>query len=158
MIQMLVVAALLGLAGYIAYLRFTPADPDEWHVDPRAMPKPRVPNHWMIRPIGGDATAPDYPPDAVQLAALVDRIALAWPDTVRFAGSVEGGHLTYLARSPWLGMPEFISVRTFRTPGGSSLAAFARSRFRSNDHGTSRARLDRLMAEVDAAVRALPDA
>ena len=153
MIKPLVILALLAVAAVMLYIRFTPSDPEEWHVDPRAVAKPDKPNHWLIRSVGGDAPALEYALSAPDLAQVVDAVVLAQPRTRRIAGSVEAGHMTYLTRTPIMGYPDYVSVRVFATATGASLAVFSRSRFGQSDLGTNRKRMEEWMAAIDAAVR-----
>ena len=153
MIKLVLILALLAAAGAMLYVRFTPSDPEAWHVDPRAVSKPDTPNSWLVRSVGGDAPAPEFALPAPDLAALVDAVVLAQPRTRRIAGSVEAGHMTYLTRTPLMGFPDYVSIRVFATATGASLAAFSRARFGHSDLGTNRARLDAWLAAIDAAVR-----
>ena len=153
MIKLVAILALLTMAGVMLYIRFTPADPAEWHVDPRAVAKPDTPNHWLIRSVGGDAPAPEYALSAPELAQVVDAVVLSQPRTQRIAGSVEAGHMTYVARTPIMGYPDYVSVRVFATATGASLAVFSRARFGRSDLGMNRKRLEEWMTAIDAAVR-----
>lgn len=154
MLKLVVIAALLAAAAGMAYVRFTPSDPELWHVDPRAIPKPGKPNHWLVRPVGGDARPPNHTLEPAALAALIDRIATDTPRTERVAGSVASGHLTYLTRSKWIGFPDYTSFRVYSTETGASFAAFARSRFGHSDLGVNRDRLERWIGAIDAALAA----
>ena len=153
MIKPLVILALLAAAGVMLYIRFTPADPQAWHVDPRTVSPPDTPNSWLVRPVGGDAVAPEFALPAPDLARLVDRVIRAQPRTRPLAGSVEDGHMTYVTRTPIMGYPDYVSVRVFATASGASMAVFSRSRFGHSDLGTNRKRLEEWMAQIDAAVR-----
>lgn len=153
MIKTLFILALLAVAGFMLYVRFTPSDPALWHADPRAIPKPDKPNHWLIRPVGGDARPPAYALDATELARIVDTVALAQPRTTRVAGTVESGHITYLARTPLMGYPDYVSIRVYATEMGSSFAAFSRARFGHSDLGMNRKRMEAWLAAIDSAVR-----
>jgi uncharacterized protein (DUF1499 family) len=153
MIKTLVILALLAVAGLMLYVRLAPTDAAAWHVDPRAIPKPATPNHWLIRPVGGDARPPNYRLDAPGLAELIDAVALAQPRTERVAGSVASGHMTYLTRTPLMGYPDFVSFRVYATETGSSFAVFSRSRFGRSDLGANRKRMETWLAAIDAAVR-----
>lgn len=153
MIRLIAIAALLGLAGLMLYIRLVPSDPEAWHVDPSAAPKPDKPNHWLVRTVSGDAEPPQFALPATELAAIVDAVAMAQPRVERLAGSAEAGHITYVARTLWMGFPDFISIRVHATGGGSSLVAFSRSRFGYSDMGVNRARLEAWLAAIDAAVR-----
>lgn len=153
MIKTVLILVLLAVAGFMLYVRFTPSDPALWHADPRAVSKPDTPNHWLIRPVGGDARPPNYRLEAPELAALVDAVVLAQPRTQRVAGSVESGHMTYLTRTPLMGYPDYVSIRVYATEMGSSFAAFSRSRFGQSDLGANRKRMEAWLAAIDAAVQ-----
>ena len=154
MIKTLVILALLAVAGFMLFVRFTPSDPALWHVDPRAIAKPTRPNHWLIRPVGGDARPPDYAVDPAELSRIVDAVEMAQPRTRRVAGSVESGHMTYLTRTPLMGYPDYVSIRVHATEMGASFVAFSRSRFGQSDLGANRARMELWLAAIDAAVQA----
>jgi uncharacterized protein (DUF1499 family) len=154
MLKTLVILALLAVAGFMIYVRVTPSDPALWHVDPRAIPKPDRPNHWLIRPAGGDARPPDYALEAPELARIVDAVVTAQPRTQRIAGAVDSGHMTYLTRTLLIGYPDYVSIRVYATEMGSSLAVFSRSRFGQSDLGANRKRMEKWMAAIDMAVRA----
>lgn len=154
MIKTLVVLALLGVAGFMLYVRFTPSDPALWHVDPRAVAKPDRPNHWLVRPVGGDALPPDFALEPAELARIVDAVVAAQPRTALVAGSVESGHMTYLTRTPLMGYPDYVSIRVLGTERGASLVAFSRSRFGQSDLGANRARMELWLGAIEAAVRA----
>lgn len=153
MIKLLAILALFGVAAVMLYIRYTPTDPAAWHVDPRAATRPDTPNSWLIRPVGGDAAAPEFALAAPELAALVDAVIAAQPRTHPIAGSVEAGHITYVTRTPIMGYPDYVSVRVFATATGAGLAMFSRSRFGHSDLGMNRRRLDDWMARIEAAVR-----
>ena len=153
MIKLLAVLALLGIAAAMLYVRLTPADPADWHVDPRTAAKPDSPNNWIIRSVGGDAPAPDFALGPAELAEVVDAVILAQPRTRRLAGSVDDGHITYVTRTQLMGYPDYVSVRVYPTATGASLAVFSRSRFGHSDMGVNRKRLEEWMAAIEAAVR-----
>ena len=153
MVKTLLILLLLAVAGFMLYVRLTPSDPALWHVDPRAIPKPDKPNHWLIRPVGGDARPPNYRLEAPRLAAAIDEVLRDQPRTQRVAGSVESGHMTYLTRTPLMGYPDYVSIRVYATEMGSSFAAFSRSRFGQSDLGANRKRMEAWLAAIDAAVR-----
>lgn len=152
MIKTLAILAVLAVAGLMLYVRLAPTDAAAWHVDPRAIPRPDTPNHWLIRPVGGDARPPNYRLEAGALAALIDATLLAQPRTARVAGSVDSGHMTYLTRTPLMGYPDYVSIRVYATEMGSSFAAFSRSRFGRSDLGANRKRMEAWLAAIDAAV------
>lgn len=147
MIRTGVIAALLALGLGLLYVRFAPVDAAARHVDPLLVERPGRPNHHLIRPAGGDATAPIYTRTPDALARQIDEIARA-DGAELIAGSVAAGHMTYLTRTRWLGFPDFTTIKVLPAGRGATFAAFARARFGQSDMGVNRARLERWMAEL----------
>ncbi|MCE6952847.1 DUF1499 domain-containing protein [Cereibacter sphaeroides] len=133
---LLVLVVLVG--GLMAYVRFAPNLPGDWHDDPLTVTERGADNSFLAAP-GGDAPALHLtlPPD--QVAARLDAIASATPRTELLAG--EGFHKTWITRTKWWGFPDFTSVRLIAAEdGGTDVALFARSRFGKSDLGVNRAR------------------
>ena len=154
MIKVLVIGVLVALAGVMIYVRFTPTDAAMWHVDPRAIPKPAKPNNWLIRPVGGDARPPHYRAEVADLVAAIEAAVDGMGDMTLIAGNAQIGHLTYISRTTWMGFPDFTTFRVYSTDEGVSFAAFARARFGHSDMGNNRARLEALVARIDAEMAA----
>ena len=107
---------------FAAFVRMAPSDPDRWHVDPIAAAEKMRTGILVQMP--------------VDLADL-DAVVLSSPRVRVLAGSVQGGHITYVARSKLWGFPDYISAKQV----GSNLAVYSRQRFGSSDHGVNAARL-----------------
>jgi uncharacterized protein (DUF1499 family) len=137
----LLMAALVALAAGLVFIRFAPSDPRDWHVDPLAATMPDG-NGWLVRTQGGNAPAPvvQAAPEAV-LAAL-DAIAVATPRTIRVAGSVAEGRITYVTRSRLMGYPDYTTVTVQEGTEGNAVILYARQRFGGFDHGVNRARVE----------------
>jgi len=76
------------------------------------------------------------------LAQAFDKMAMDQPNVERLAGSAAELWLTYIARTPVIGYPDYISVRFVPLSGGkSSLAVFSRARFGHGDKGVNRKRM-----------------
>jgi len=143
-VKLIVVIALglvvLGLAGVAVRMRLAVADPAIWHVDPAAASDPATPHFARIAEgevVGGG-----------DIAARIDAAMLAMPRTVRIAGTVAEGWMTYETRSRLMAYPDYTSVRVVPVEGGMSFAAFARARFGESDWGVNAARLDALRAAL----------
>jgi hypothetical protein len=130
-------AALIAAVGLLAYIRLAPSDPEVWHVDlgqPGYQP-PGNGHAFCIRPdnrygpIAGDPAA---------LLAQLDALALATPRTVRLAGSVEEGRITWVTRSALMGYPDYTTAQVL---AGPSLCILGRQRFGSADLGVNAARI-----------------
>jgi uncharacterized protein (DUF1499 family) len=154
MIKIVVIGILLAVAGVMLYVRFTPTDAAMWHVDPRAISKPAKPNNWLIRPVGGDARPPHYRAEVADLVAAIEAAAAGMGDMRLIAGSAQSGHLTYQSRTKWMGFPDFTTFRVYSTDEGVSFAAFSQARFGHSDLGYNRARLEAMLALIEAEMAA----
>ncbi len=146
--KLILILAAFAVFGLLAYIRLASSDPADWHVDPIAAPDPGA-GGVLMKP-GPDART--WPAEPRALLAAFDRIALAAPRTMRLAGSPGTGHVTYIARSKWLGFPDYVSVRAVPAEGGAQLAVYSRLRFGQGDMGVNAARLDRWLGELDQAL------
>lgn len=131
MIVWLVLAALVGFA---AYVRLAPSDPGRWHVAPVAE------GPWGEVVAGEGWATLRLPPERglpAELLARLDAVALATPRTIRLAGSVEEGRITWVTRSALWGFPDYTTAEA-RADG---LHVQARLRFGRGDMGVNAARL-----------------
>lgn len=130
-----VLAVLCALVlGFAAYVRLAPVAASAWHeID---IPKPGVGLHpGTGRFVGQFLVESDGP----ALLARLDEIALATPRTVKVAGSVAEGRITYETRSKLWRFPDYTSIALIDDP--SSLVIYARLRFGLDDLGVNRARV-----------------
>lgn len=118
------IAALLAL---IAYVRFAPSDPADWHVMPEAVAERDLAGGVMRVVEVGDGGL-----------GRLDAVARNWPRTRVLAGSVEAGMVTYVTRSALWGFPDYTTVRQ----AGDRLEIYARLRFGRSDFGVNRARVE----------------
>lgn len=109
------------------YVRLAPSDPAHWHV--------RLDFDGNRDFDGGVERVLEAGPQAL---AQLDAIIRATPRTSRLAGSVVGGHVTYVTRSRVLGFPDYTTVQQ----QGDTLRIFARLRFGRSDLGVNRARVE----------------
>lgn len=125
----------LGL-GFAAYVRLAPSDPARWHVDPLTAPDPDSPNFARVDRVVA------LPP--AEVAALI-------ADRARAEGAVvlaQGGTgTTWIARTPIMRYPDYVSIRLIPEDTGTRIVAFSRSRFGFGDRGVNRARLGRWLPE-----------
>ncbi|TCO70478.1 DUF1499 domain-containing protein [Rhodovulum euryhalinum] len=148
----LVVILLLASAAGAVYFRKVADDPGVWHVDPLTAEKPATPNAILVRPEGGDRTAPAYDVTPEALARAIDDLALAEPRTRRIAGSPDELWMTYVQRSALWGFPDYISIKALPKDDGATWAAFSRSRFGQSDLGVNAARLARWQEALRASL------
>jgi len=138
----LALGLLAALVAFALYLRLAPSDPGRWHVAAVAEGPPGEVtvaglNRATLR-LGPDAGPP------AELLARLDAVALATPRTVRLAGSVEEGRITWVTRSALWGFPDYTTAE--KRPDG--LAIVAQSRFGSRDWGVNAARLQDWLSKL----------
>ncbi len=130
------------ILGFAAYVRFAPSDPESWHTDPLSAKKPRTPNAFLMLPGTGKYPSPEYAVTAAVLARAFDDLALSHPNVSRLAGGPASLFTTYIARTPLMAYPDYISVRAIDLGNGrAALAVFSRARFGYSDRGLNRKRL-----------------
>jgi len=81
--------------------------------------------------------------DANQFAELTSVIANT-ARVLQLAGSVAAGKITYIARSKWMGFPDYITLEW--TDG--RLRVYSRLRFGQSDLGVNGRRLDAWLSQV----------
>lgn len=132
----LVLAAVVAV---VAYVRLAPADPASWHVSPSLYSWDHDGLWDQVVPMEGAASLrlslSVGQPEA--LLGRLDGIALATPQTVRLAGSLEEGRITWVTRSALWGFPDYTTAEV-RADG---LYVYARLRFGTGDLGVNAARL-----------------
>ena len=125
----LLAAIVVGFAGYV---RYAPSDPARWHVDPLTVVDPSTPNFARVDRVVA------MPPEAVA-AAIAERARIE--GAVLLAGDADFG--TWIARTPVMGYPDYVSIRLLPEGQGTRIVAFSRARFGVGDRGVNRARLRR---------------
>lgn len=138
-ILMYIVLALgaLTLAAAL-YVRLTPVDAAQWHVDPEDVTPPTAPNFSLLA--GSEAVAINAP--ALAVAGRVQAVAEAEGAQV-VGGSLGEGHVTYVVRSRVMGFPDFVSLRLVPEEDTTRLHIFSRSGFGHSDLGVNTARVQR---------------
>ena len=128
---LLICAILLGFA---AYVRLVPSNPEKWHISPT------VDAPWDTVLAGRGSAALRLSPAKgapADLLARLDALAMATPRTMRLAGSVAEGRITWITRSALWGFPDYTTAEA--RPDG--LYILSRLRFGSEDMGVNAARL-----------------
>ena len=131
----LALGLLVALVAFAAYVRLAPSDPGRWHTAPAVEGVAGEVlvaglNRATLR-LGPEAGVP------AEVLARLDAVALATPRTVRLAGSVAEGRITWVTRSALWGFPDYTTAEA-RSDG---LYIEARSRFGQGDMGVNAARL-----------------
>ena len=125
----------VAAAALVAYIRLAPSDAARWHIvlHPRPM-EIAAPSAQVVVLKGG---AYIDLPNADGLLARLDAIVMATPRTVRLAGSVGEGRMTWITRSALWGFPDYTTAEV----GPQGLTMYARLRFGGGDMGVNAARL-----------------
>jgi len=93
---------------------------------------------------------PEFDLSAQDLAAKFDALAISEANVERIAGSVAQLHISYVAKSKWLGFPDYISAKFIAlTPEKSTLSIHSRSRFGYSDMGVNESRVQRWLTALN---------
>lgn len=138
MVRMVFFAGLILVIAGLAWIRFAPSDPADWHVDPKVTADQDLASG-VRRRIDGD----------VAVFERLHAIILATPRTELLTGGPSEGRATYVTRSQWMGFPDYTTVQLAE----DHLELWARLRFGQYDTGVNKARvdgwLDMLRAQAD---------
>ena len=137
----------LALVLPAAAMRLADMPAGRWHADPDTAMRSGDPNDYLVGP-GGDRPSLRVEQAPIELARMVDAVALAEPRTVRIAGRPEDGWTTYVQRSALMGFPDAISVKVVPDGAGARLSIWSRSRFGKGDMGVNRRRVERWLAAL----------
>lgn len=106
-------------------------------------------------PARSDVVPPVFTVDAPALRKAMDAILATEPKLVRVDSGEAADIARYVQRSARLEFPDTIVVRYLDRPDGrSTLALYARSQIGRSDFGVNKARLERWLARLEAAVPA----
>jgi len=138
----ILIALLLASAAAAIYVRLAPSDPKIWHIDPLKAKLPNRPNAFLMLPDSAKNPSQVFDKDAKTLALAFDSLALSKPHVQRLAGDPADLFTTYIARTPLMRFPDYISVRAVDLGNGrAALAIFSRARFGYSDRGVNRKRI-----------------
>ena len=126
----------IGIVAGLGWIRLAPSDAARWHVDPMV-----TANQDLVD--GVRRRVEDT--DGAVFEAL-HRIILETPRTEVLAGSLQGGSVTYVTRSQWMGFPDYTTVSLV----DDHLEIWARLRFGKSDLGVNKARVDGWLAQLAA--------
>lgn len=142
-VALFLAAILVVMAGFAAFVRLAPSDPQRWNVDPSQSRTWEQDHGWkqVITLKNGAVLRLRHGDD---LLARLDAIALATPHTTRLAGTPEQGRITWVTRSPFWGFPDYTTAQN--NPDGVYI--HARLRFGESDLGVNAARLHDWLAKL----------
>lgn len=135
------------VAGLMGYVRFAPVNGNDWHIDLVHRPAEIADVSLEVVYRLSNGAYVDLPQPAAEARITLgrlDAVALATPRTLRVAGSVEEGHITWVTRSRLWAFPDYTTAQI--TPMG--LTVFARQRYGSQDSGVNAARLSDWLARL----------
>ncbi|MFN4153247.1 MAG: DUF1499 domain-containing protein [Paracoccaceae bacterium] len=135
----LVVAfVIIALLGAMAFVRLAPVDVARWHVAQTDSGWAKAAWDSVLPETGGARLRLSAQKGApADLLARLDMVAMATPRTVRLAGSVGEGRITWETRSALWGFPDYTTAEV-REDG---LYIHARLRFGREDMGVNAKRL-----------------
>ena len=139
---------LLVAALGMLWVRFAPHDTDRRHVDPA---EAEDPGGSGVKLIGKEA--PRFPGDPDTVLEVLTDIALSEPRVRILDGGADEGLLTFVARTKWMGYPDYVTFKAVAEGDETKLAVVSRARFGSSDWGVNRDRLDRWFAELELRLR-----
>ena len=146
MLFRVVLIVLLLIVLFATYVRLAPVNPDDWHVDPGTEDAGQG-------SLLSQADSPVWSEPPQEVLNALNTIALSTDRTVRLAGDVASGRITYVTRSLVMGFPDMTTVGAAETPEGTKLTILARQRFGIEDLGTNQGRIDDWL---EALTEALP--
>ena len=133
----------------VAYIRYAPLYPNQWHVDPAEAVRTGKPNDFLMSE-GGDLPPVVLAADVATVAAALDAVVLAEQATFVMAGSASEGFVTYVQRSRLMGFPDMVSITLRPVDTGTALRAYARARDGHSDLGVNAARVQRWVEALEA--------
>ena len=136
------------IAAALIWVRIAPINRDNWHVDPG---DDETASTRGVRLIGREA--PRYPADTDTVLDTFTGIALDEPHTRLIDGSIEEGRLTFVVRSKFLGLVDFVTVKAVSEGRETKLSIASRPRSPiGSDWGVNRARIDRWLQDMQHAL------
>ena len=130
------------------WIRFAPHDSDRWHIDPADASEPSGNGYRII----GDI-APRFQGDLETVLGTLSDIALAEPRVRLLEGGADEGLVTFVARTKWVGFPDYVTFKAVQENDKTKIAAVSRAKYPGSDWGTNRERLDRWFAELELRLR-----
>jgi len=134
-------------------------DPQVWHIDPQLVERPTTPNTYLVAPqlllvTTVDREAPQYSIDVAVLAKAFDDFIIRQSNVAVVAGSVDEGWITYVQRSAFWRIPDYITIKFIALEGGAStVIIWSRSRFGNGDMGVNKARIDEWLSNFESLER-----
>lgn len=113
-------------AVFLIYVRVAPSDPAKWHVDVPFDAHTTLPGG-AVRVVRGDQ-------DTLQAIVSVAQIT----GSRILDGSVEDGHVTLIARTMWVGFPDYITLQR----KDENIVIWGRLRFGKADLGVNAKRIE----------------
>ena len=145
----ILIGLLAAVAMLMVYVRLAPLKAAEWHRPIYPMPQGEYVKADRFLAVRAAA-------EPMATLTQLDRIATATPRTVRLAGSIEGGRITYVTRSRVMRFPDITTVQvgpddTLKGFGEQVMSIEGRLRFGKSDMGVNRARIEGWLRQLNEA-------
>lgn len=128
------IAILVLIVAGLAYIRLAPSDVVRWH---------DMPDFDSDQDLAGGVMRVLDPVDQAQFAKLVDVIQ-ASDRVTHLAGSVADGKITFIARTKWMGFPDYVTLQW----RDGRLRVYSRLRFGQSDLGVNARRLEAWLSQA----------
>src|SRR6056300_1932134 len=128
------IAILVLIIGGLAYIQLAPSEVTRWH---------DMPDFDSDQDLAGGVMRVLDPVDQAQFAKLVQVIQVS-DRVTHLAGSVADGKITFIARTKWMGFPDYVTLQW----GNNRLRVYSRLRFGQSDLGVNGRRLDTWISQV----------
>lgn len=141
----------------VAYIRYAPIYPQQWHVDPAQAVRTGKPNDYLVAE-GGNQPPVVLQADRAAAAAALEAVVAAEPSTSVLAGNAAEGFVTYVQRSRLMGFPDIVSITLSPVDtdarASTEVRIYARARDGHSDLGVNAERVARWLAALEARLAA----
>ncbi len=141
-----IVAVVLLVVAFDAWVRLAPSDPARWNTDPRLAQAGA--SGFVVNPEAGNIPGIVYPVSPESLMTRVTAIAAKWPRTRLLAR--DGNRATWISRTALMGYPDYTTIEAEPAPGGARLIVNARQRFGRGDFGVNADRVRAWLKALEA--------
>ena len=135
----------------LCYIRFAKPNESNWHVDPELVEQNDSRNSYLNNSKSGNFSY--YAVPIKDLYLKLHEISEA-DKCQRVFGNIDGGLITFVCRSRFLGFPDYVSISLKEhETGKSSLSVFSRSRFGVYDFGKNKKRMKKWLQQLKSNIQ-----
>ena len=139
---LVLVLAVLTLAAAIG-IRRLPLEAEEWNT-----PYDGDARVGDTQPLNGFVALREITTTPEGVLEALDRVAVATPRTIRAAGSVDAGRITWVTRSAVFAFPDYTTAEVVQGPDGPLLVIRGRARLGKGDMGVNRRRIEAWLSRL----------